>query len=137
MRILFLFVAFLAVNSVFAQTQPTNPAERDPSQYRIATDEEREALASQGMQVIIKTDDGLPDDWEFADEATIAKLVEAGYWKENASTKTGAWADGQAGSMESEGEYTLIRRKSDPKQYAIVCQKKDGVLEICCIRKLF
>lgn len=134
---MFLFVAFIAANSVFAQTQPNNPAEKDASQYRIATDEEREALASQGMQIIIRTDDGLPKDWEFADEATIAKLVEAGYWKENASTKTGAWADGQAGSMESEGEYTLIRRKSDPKQYAIVCQKNDGVLEICCIRKLF
>jgi|GEM_PF-6128733 len=134
---MFLFVAFLAVNSVFAQTQPKTPAEKDISKYRIATDEEREALASKGMQIIIKTDDGLPDDWEFADEATIAKLVEAGYWKENASTTTGAWADGQAGSMESEGEYTLIRRKSDPKQYAIVCQKNGGILEICCIRKLF
>lgn len=198
MRILFLFLAVLLANTAFAQIQPSESNDLDAAKYRIATEEEqealaqkglhvvtthdnglpanyrilteeeriallkhkeltivtssdeglpddwvevsieeREALASKGMQIIIKTDDGLPDDWEFADEATIAKLVEAGYWKENASTKTGAWADGQAGSMESEGEYTLIRRKSDPKQYAIVCQKNDGVLEICCIRKLF
>lgn len=167
MRILFLFLAVLLANTAFAQIQPSESNDLDAAKYRIATEEEREALAqkglhvvtttdeglpddwvevsieerealaSKGFQVVTTTDEGLPDDWEFADEATIAKVVEAGYWKENASTKTGAWADGQAGSMESEGEYTLIRRKSDPKQYAIVCQKNDGVLEICCIRKLF
>lgn len=167
MKTLFLFLAVLLANTAFAQIQPSESNDLDGPKYRILTEaerealatkglhvvtttddglpddwvevsiEEREALANKGFQVVTTTDEGLPDDWEFADEATIAKLVEAGYWKENASTKTGAWADGQAGSIECNGDCSVVRRKSDPKQYAIVCRGNNGVLQLCCIRKLF
>lgn len=108
-----------------------------PANYRFLTEEERLALLKHKELTIVSTyDNGLPDNYKFADEETIQKLVDAGYWDDNQATKTCGWADGQ-GSMNCDGGTCRVVYRTDISNgYAIACQKKEKIVEICCDRVL-